>query len=107
MMLESLDDQQFATSLPRDGLALVTFEAPWCSACRGFKPELEAACRRFPNAHVLRVNSDAAPLLRTLWKVAHLPSLFAVGMRDGNCVGRSPVQRPDLATILALSARGN
>ncbi len=99
----SFDAMLSATSIP----IVVDFWAPWCGPCRAMAPEFEkVAARLAGEALVVKVNTDAEPLLGERFRIQSIPTIAV--FRDGREVTRAAGARPaaDIERLVAGTVAG-
>lgn len=72
--------------IPSNGKVVIDFFANWCGPCQRIKPIFEKLEAQFPGILFLKVNTDAAEELSTLFKVNSLPTFVCI--YNGNFTAR-------------------
>lgn len=92
--LVDADGQSFEAETRASVPVLVDFWAPWCGPCRMVSPALESIARkRAGRVKVVKVNTDAEPMLARQFQVQAIPLLML--MRDGAEVERRVGAAPE------------
>lgn len=74
-----LGDDDFDERIPGlPGIAVVDFWAPWCGPCRMMGPVLEDVARDFEarGVHIVKVNTDEAPVTAERFGIRSIPTLI-------------------------------
>lgn len=78
-MTESLNKQNFKTTLQQNSLVLVDFYADWCGPCQALAPTLENISQKFDGRAIVgKVNVDQNPELSQEFQVRSIPALFYI-----------------------------
>lgn len=65
----------------RDGISIIDFWAPWCSACKAFAPVYEAASQANPDIVFAKADVEELPALSAMFGIHALPTIAVY--RDG------------------------
>lgn len=96
--------EQMDEATAAGGVAVVSFGAAWCGACRRFEPALANVARDgAPRVRVYKSDVDAAPELADKYGIRYLPTTLIV--RDGEVVERfsGPVSEARLREMVDLA----
>jgi thioredoxin 2 len=92
--LVDADGQSFEAETRASVPVLIDFWAPWCGPCRMVSPALESIARkRAGRVKVVKVNTDAEPMLARRFQVQGIPLI--VLMRDGAEIDRRVGAAPE------------
>lgn len=78
----------FEDKIFQGGIVLIDCWAPWCVACKDFKPVFEAASARHVRHSFVTIDTQAEGELTDKLKVSHIPTLIL--FRDGVLLLRQP-----------------
>ena len=78
VVLHMGDDDFDARISDLPGVAVVDFWAPWCGPCRLMGPVLEDVARDYEasGVHVVKVNTDEAPVTAERFGIRSIPTLI-------------------------------
>lgn len=78
-MTQSLNNQNFESTIQQNSVVLVDFYADWCGPCQALAPTLEKVSQKFDGkAIVAKVNVDKNPELSSEFQVRSIPALFYI-----------------------------
>ena len=102
MATVELTEQEFESTVLRDGIVLVDFWATWCPPCRMFAPVFEKASNTHSDVMFAKVDTDANQGLSAALDIRSIPTLMA--FRDGILVFSQPGALPAPALEQVLKA---
>lgn len=70
--------------LPANGMALVTFGAEWCAACKTLDPEVATFAQQHPEVRVITIDVDSEGALAQHYQIRAIPVMLL--FRDGQLV---------------------
>ena len=101
----ALDEFSFHHTLDAaDGVCIILFTKPGCSACRHWKTLLQQLITHRLDVRVFEVDSEVSPALAREFELFHLPALYVY--RNGHfygelqCEGKLPVLEATLDELL-------
>lgn len=78
-MTQSLNNQNFESTIQQNSVVLVDFYADWCGPCQALATTLEKVSQKFDGkAIVAKVNVDKNPELSSEFQVRSIPALFYI-----------------------------
>ncbi len=83
---EITSEKEFTDALSKNGVTVVKFHAPWCSACKNMKPHYEKVSEAMQaNAQFLAVNTEVEQLqdLARTFNVKGLPTTIIITKHMG------------------------
>lgn len=86
-MTQSVNNQNFKSTIQQNSVVLVDFYADWCGPCQALAPTLEKVSQKFDGkAIVAKVNVDQNPELSSEFQVRSIPALFYI--KNGKIIDR-------------------
>jgi thioredoxin 1 len=86
-MTQTLNNQNFESTLQQNSVVLVDFYADWCGPCQALAPTLEKVSQKFDGKAIIgKVNVDINPELSQEFQVRSIPALFYV--KNGKIVDK-------------------
>ena len=77
----ALTEENFESTVAKDGIALVDWWAAWCGPCRMFSPIFEAASEAHTDITFGKINTEDQQSLAGAAQISSIPTLMA--FRDG------------------------
>ena len=74
-MVKEVNDVE---DVPSNGKVVIDFFANWCGPCRTMKPMFEKLESQFPGIVFLKVNTDEAEELASLFRIQSLPTFVCI-----------------------------
>lgn len=87
-----LTNENFESTVTKDGITIVDFWASWCGPCRMFAPIFEKAATQHPEITFAKVDTEQQQQLAAALNISSIPTLMA--FRDGVLVFRQPGAMP-------------
>lgn len=87
-----LTNENFESTVTKDGITIVDFWASWCGPCRMFAPIFEKAATQHSEITFAKVDTEQQQQLAAAFNVSSIPTLMA--FRDGVLVFRQPGAMP-------------
>lgn len=105
-IMENLTYDQFKEFLKNNKLAMATFGAPWCGACRSLGPIVEEIIGEVKDGiAILKVNVDESPELPGKLGIQSIPTM--IFFKDGVEVNRSVGMTQKSAILKNIDALKN
>ena len=95
MSTQTLNRENFESTVTEGGIVLVDCWASWCGPCRQFAPVFEAASAQHPDIVFGKVDTEAEQALAGAARITSIPTLMA--FRDGILVFSQPGALPAVA----------
>lgn len=102
MSTVNLTEDDFETTVSREGITLVDWWASWCGPCRMFAPVFEAASETHGDIVFAKVDTEAEQGLAGAAGIMSIPTLMA--FRDGVLVFSQPGALPAAALEQVIAA---
>jgi thioredoxin len=90
-----LTEQNFETTLAKEGILIIDFWAEWCGPCKAFAPVFEAAAEKHPDIVFAKVDTEAQQGLAAAFEIRAIPTLAV--FRDGILLGSNAGALPAAA----------
>src|SRR5512146_3207574 len=90
-----ITEQNFKSTVDRDGIVVLDWWAPWCGPCRAFAPVYDGVSARYPDITFGKVNTDAPQTLAAAFEIRSIPTLMI--LRDRVLVFSQPGALPEPA----------
>lgn len=87
-----LTNENFESTVTKDGITIVDFWASWCGPCRMFAPIFEKAATQHSEITFAKVDTEQQQQLAAALNISSIPTLMA--FRDGVLVFRQPGAMP-------------
>jgi thioredoxin 1 len=87
-----LTNENFESTVTKDGITIVDFWASWCGPCRMFAPIFEKAATQHSEITFAKVDTEQQQQLAAAFNISSIPTLMA--FRDGVLVFRQPGAMP-------------
>lgn len=83
MSIVEVNDQTFHNHLPKSGVTLIEFGAPWCPPCKVLLPILEQLDSKFgEQLTVLAVDCEESPQLAAQYGVMAMPTVIVLNQGE-------------------------
>ena len=100
MSTQEITQENFETTVAREGIVLIDWWATWCGPCRAFGPVYDALAEKNPDVVFGKVDTEAQQGLSEAFGIQAIPTLMA--FRDGILLYAQPgaMSAPQLAELL-------
>lgn len=107
-----LVDDDFSSFVDSMATAVVMFYAPWCGACKNFKPVFEAVSSKLagtPRLGFARVDATANPVVQRRFKISSYPTvhIFTGGESTKAAHAKVPARTPTALEEFVLAVHEN
>lgn len=65
-------------------MQVIKFSAPWCAPCKALSAELT----KYPHVHVMEIDIDENPDVKSRWGLRSVPTLVALDTLTGDEIDR-------------------
>ena len=89
-------------NIPKSGISILYFSAPWCGPCRIMAPILKELAANGTN--IIKIDTDKLPKIASEYQISSLPSLFFT--KDGSVQAKKTGAMPKEEIITLLDGLG-